>query len=455
MPKILIIDDNEMIRKQLVEVFSYEGYEVEEAIDGVQGIAKIKTQNFNLVLSDVSMPKKSGIEVLEAASKIKPDLPFIIITGVGSIEQAVEAVKKGAFDFIEKPLDLHRLLISTRNALEKTKLIEETKDLRQKVTKVRPIIGESPLIEKIRLTIEKVAPTDARILITGENGTGKELVARWIHEKSHRSSGPFVEVNCAAIPSELIESELFGHEKGAFTSADRQRIGKFEQANGGTLFLDEIGDMSLSAQAKVLRVLQENTITRVGGDKNIAVSVRVISATNKELVKEVNDSKFRLDLFHRINVIPIEVPKLDDRKSDIPILSKHFLNEISSEYSAPPKQITEEALEVLKNYSWKGNIRELRNVMERLYILCDNEITGNDVVKFVSYGKSTQSNQINENLFERFNSLQDFKDYVEQLFIEYKLMDLDWNITKTADILGIQRSHLYNKIEKYGLKKEA
>ncbi len=453
--KILIIDDDEKIRKSLAEILEYEGYQTEQANDGIQGIAKIKTQNFDLVFCDVKMDKMSGMDVLEHSTKIKPDLPIIIITGHGTVETAVEAVKKGAFDYIAKPLDLNRLLITARNALVKTTLIAETKDLRRKVTKVREIVGESPGILKIKETIDKVAPTDAKILITGENGTGKEMVARWIHEKSLRHAAPFIEVNCAAIPTELIESELFGHEKGAFTSADKQRIGKFEQANGGTLFLDEIGDMSLSAQAKVLRALQENKITRVGGDKDIIVNVRVLAATNKDLSKEVAEHRFRLDLFHRLNVIPIHVPTLNERNGDIALLAKYFIEEISSDNNAKPKPITEDALKELQNVNWTGNVRELRNIMERLFILCGTEITRTDILTFANSGSKRETEgQMNGNLFDHFKTLQEFKDHAEKMFVEYKLHQNGWNITKTADAIDIQRSHLYNKIEKYGLKKE-
>src|SRR5690348_4686484 len=332
MPNILIIDDEKAIRKTLSEILSFEGYKIDEAADGEDGLKRFRDKTYDVVLCDIKMPKMDGIEFLEKAREANPDVPIIMISGHGTIETAVEAVKKGAYDYISKPPDLNRLLITIRNAMDKNSLVTETKVLKRKVSKTQEMIGESGPIRKIKDTIEKVAPTEARVLITGENGVGKELVARWLHEKSNRAGGPLVEVNCAAIPSELIESELFGHEKGSFTSAVKQRIGKFEQANGGTLFLDEIGDMSLTAQAKVLRALQEGKITRVGGDKEIAVDVRVIAATNKNLLKEVEDKNFRIDLYHRLNVILINVPSLNERKDDIPLLIDKFLEDTCSDY---------------------------------------------------------------------------------------------------------------------------
>ena len=350
-----------------------------------------------------------------------------------------------------KPPDLNRLLITIRNALDKSNLITETKVLKRKVTKTREIIGDSPAIQKIKETIERVAPTDARVLITGDNGTGKELVARWIHEKSNRANGPLIEVNCAAIPSELIESELFGHEKGAFTSAIKQRIGKFESANGGTLFLDEIGDMSQSAQAKVLRALRENKITRVGGDKEIPVDVRVVAATNKDLIKEVENNTFRLDLYHRLSVILIHVPSLNDRTDDIPLLSERFVKEICEDYGVPKKVITPKAMMEIMNINFTGNIRELRNVIERLVILSEQKITEEDVV---NYAQSPKSGGSPKDLYERFEKFQDFKDHIEKEFILHRLNKNAWNVSKTAEELDIQRSHLYNKIEKYNLKRD-
>jgi DNA-binding NtrC family response regulator len=387
MSNILIIDDEKAIRKTLGEILSYEGYKIDEAGDGEEGLKRFKEKSYDVVLCDIKMPKIDGIEFLDKASEINPDIPIIMISGHGTIETAVEAVKKGAYDYVSKPPDLNRLLITIRNAMDKTDLVTETKVLRRKVIKVEEMIGESAPILKIRETIDKVAPTDARIMIMGENGVGKELVARWIHEKSSRNKNPLVEVNCAAIPGELIESELFGHEKGSFTSAVKQRIGKFEQAHGGTLFLDEIGDMSLNAQAKVLRALQEGKITRVGGDKDITVDVRVIAATNKDLLQEVDEKHFRLDLYHRLSVIIIHVPSLNDRKDDIPLLVEKFLTDICADYGIAQKDIDDDALKALQENNWTGNIRELRNVVERLVILSGKNITLEDVYAYVLPGK--------------------------------------------------------------------
>jgi len=383
MSNILIIDDEKSIRKTLGEILSYEGYKIDEASDGEEGLKKYREKTYDVVLCDIKMPKIDGLDFLEKSREINADVPIIMISGHGTIETAVEAVKKGAFDYISKPPDLNRLLITIRNAIDKTSLVTETKVLKRKVAKVQEMIGESLPIQKIKETIEKVAPTEARVLITGDNGVGKELVARWLHEKSNRASGPLVEVNCAAIPSELIESELFGHEKGSFTSAIKQRIGKFEQANTGTLFLDEIGDMSLSAQAKVLRALQEAKITRVGADKDISVDVRVIAATNKDLLDEVESKNFRLDLYHRLSVILIHVPSLNERREDIPLLSEKFLEDICSEYGIAKKLIHKSALDALAEYNWTGNIRELRNVIERLVILSGKSIMIEDVINNV------------------------------------------------------------------------
>lgn len=383
MGNILIIDDEKAIRKTLSEILNYEGYKIDEAGDGEEGLQKFTAKTYDVVLCDIKMPKLDGIEFLEKSKDINADVPVIMISGHGNIDTAVEAVKKGAYDYISKPPDLNRLLITLRNAMDKQSLVTETKVLKRKVTKTQDMVGESEAIRKIKDTIGKVAPTDARILITGENGVGKELVARWIHEQSNRCSGPLIEVNCAAIPTELIESELFGHEKGSFTSAIKQRIGKFESANGGTLFLDEIGDMSLNAQAKVLRALQEGKITRVGADKDINVDVRVIAATNKDLLKEVDSKNFRLDLYHRLGVIIIHVPSLNERKQDIPFLVDYFLDIIAREYGQSKKSIDEKAVEALQEYNWTGNIRELRNVVERLIILSGKTITLQDVETYV------------------------------------------------------------------------
>ncbi|MFC2123868.1 sigma-54-dependent transcriptional regulator [Bacteroidota bacterium] len=383
MPKILIIDDEKSIRHTLREILEYEKYDVEEAKDGEDGYKKLSENVYDIILCDVKMPKMDGLEVLEKAMESGYEAPFIIISAHGTIETAVEATKKGAYDFIQKPPDLNRLLLTLRNALDKSNLQHETKILKKKIAKKYDIVGESEAILKVIQAIDKVAPTEARVLITGENGTGKELVARQLHEKSNRSKLPFIEVNCAAIPSELIESELFGHEKGSFTSAHKQRIGKFEQANGGTLFLDEIGDMSLSAQAKVLRALQENRINRVGGDKDIKVDVRVIAATNMDLKEEIKEKRFREDLYHRLGVILINVPPLRERKDDITLLVNRFLEDIAGEQGTKEKSISPEAIAKLQKHQWTGNIRELRNVTERLVIMCGETIQENDVETYV------------------------------------------------------------------------
>lgn len=383
MSKILIIDDEKSIRNAIREILEYEKFEVDEAEDGLKGVVKLKSGKYDVILCDIKMPKMDGIEVLERAMLLSPDSPVVMISGHGNIETAVEALKMGAYDYIQKPLDLNRLLVSVRNALDRTELVAETKKLRKKVSRSFEMIGQSEAIENVRAMIEKVAPTDARVLITGPNGTGKELVARALHEKSERSENTLVEVNCAAIPSELIESELFGHEKGAFTSAVKQKKGNFEVAHGGTLFLDEIGDMSLSAQAKVLRALQEGKITRVGGEKEIQVDVRIIAATNKDLKKEIAEGNFREDLYHRIGVILIQVPPLNDRREDIPLLVDHFLSIICEEQGVKKKELEKAALKELQQYDWTGNIRELRNVVERLIILSGKSITKKDVEQFV------------------------------------------------------------------------
>lgn len=382
MSKILIVDDERAIRNSLKDILSLEGYVVDAAQNGREALECLAKSTYDVVLCDIKMPEMDGIELLEKARADFGDIPFIMISGHGTIDTAVDAIKKGAYDYIEKPPDLNRLLVTIRNAMDKSELISETKVLKKKVSKRFQMIGESTAIQQIRSMIERVAPTEARVLVTGENGTGKEVVARWLHEKSNRAAGPFVEVNCAAIPSELIESELFGHEKGAFTSAIKQRKGKFEQAQDGTLFLDEIGDMSLSAQAKVLRALQENKITRVGSDADVPVNVRIIAATNKNMSLEIKEGRFREDLYHRISVILIHVPSLNERIDDIPLLAQHFIEQICSEYGIPPKLISQDALAELQNITWTGNIREFRNVIERLIILCPKEITGQDVLAF-------------------------------------------------------------------------
>ncbi len=386
MPKILVIEDEATIRRVLIKILTEENdtYEVEEAEDGLVGIEKIKKEDYDLVLCDIKMPKMDGIEVLEAMKKIKPEIPIVMISGHGDLDTAVNTMRLGAFDYISKPPDLNRLLNTVRIALDRKELVVENKMLKKKVSKNYEMIGESKAIEHIKDMIEKVAATDARVLITGPNGTGKELVAHWIHQKSERANGPMVEVNCAAIPSELIESELFGHVKGAFTSAVKDRAGKFETANGGTIFLDEVGDMSLSAQAKVLRALQENKIQRVGNDKDIKVDVRVVAATNKNLKKEIEENRFREDLYHRLAVILVQVPPLNDRREDIPILVDYFSNKIAEEQGTAKKSFSPKAIKLLKEYDWTGNIRELRNVVERLIILGEKEVSENDVKLFAS-----------------------------------------------------------------------
>lgn len=386
MGKILIVDDERSIRRALREILEFEGFEIDEAENGKEGFEKIKETVYDLVFCDIKMPGMDGIEVLEAMMASNIDTPMIMISGHGNIETAVQAIKKGAFDFIEKPLDLNRILVTIRNAGDRATLVQETKTLKSTVKKFKgsSIIGETPEIIQIKEMIEKVAPSDARVLVTGENGTGKELVARSLHDFSNRKAQPFIEVNCAAIPSELIESELFGHEKGAFTSAVKQKKGKFELASGGTLFLDEIGDMSASAQAKVLRALQENVIQRVGGEKDIKVDARVVAATNKDLRKEIAEGRFREDLYHRLAVILIHVPALNDRRDDIPLLAEHFLTNICSEHGIPRKSFAPDALDALKKVDWTGNIRELRNIVERLVILCGPTIQAEEVLMYAN-----------------------------------------------------------------------
>lgn len=386
MSKILIIDDERAIRRALREILEFENYEVEEAEDGKQGVEKATSDEYDIIFCDIKMPNMDGMEVLDALRGASVESPVIMISGHGNIDTAVQAIKKGAFDFIEKPLDLNRILVTVRNATDRSALVEERKVLKKTVQRFKgsSIIGETPEILQIKTMIEKVAPSDARVLVTGENGTGKELVARSLHDLSNRKEQAFIEVNCAAIPAELIESELFGHEKGAFTSAIKQKKGKFELAEGGTLFLDEIGDMSASAQAKVLRALQENVIQRVGGEKDIKINTRVVAATNKDLRKEIEEGRFREDLYHRLAVILIHVPSLNQRREDIPVLANHFLTMVCSEHGISRKIFSDDALEALKNTDWTGNIRELRNIIERLVILCGDTITGEDVVLFAN-----------------------------------------------------------------------
>src|SRR5690554_5251934 len=447
--KILIIDDERAIRSTLREILEYENYTVIDVDNGIDGLEVIKKDNVSLVLCDIKMSRMDGMEVLSEALKIMPDLPFIMISGHGTVETAVEASKKGAYDFISKPPDLNRLLITVRNALERGTLVTETKVLKRRVSKTREILGESDPINRIKETIDRVAPTEARVLITGANGSGKELVARWLHEKSNRVNGPLIEVNCAAIPSELIESELFGHEKGAFTSAIKTRKGKFELAEGGTLFLDEIGDMSLSAQAKVLRALQENKITKVGDEKELKVNVRVIAATNKDLHKEIEEGRFRMDLYHRLSVIEINVPSLNERKEDIPLLTMHFLNEICNEYVMPVKKIDQDALELLKSRNWTGNIRELRNIVERLIIMSGKTITVEHVKEYVNaFGGNSAGVD-----FGKFDSLAQFSDYMQRIFIEHFLEQERWQTAKAAERLQVSKKELENMMSDFGLTK--
>jgi len=416
MPKILIVDDDKSIRYTLRDILEFEKYTVDEAVDGLDAMVKVKQGKYDVVILDIKMPKMDGMDVIEKIQVLRPDLPVVMISGHGNIDTAVEAVKKGAFDFIQKPPDLNRLLITIRNAMDKSSLITEKKVLQRKISRkgTIQIVGESDVIKQINDTIEVVAPTDARVLINGENGTGKELVARWIHEKSGRNAKPMIEVNCAAIPSELIESELFGHEKGSFTSAHKSRPGKFELANEGTLFLDEIGDMSLSAQAKVLRALQENRITRVGGDKEISVDVRVLAATNKDLRKEIARGNFREDLYHRLAVIIVKVPSLRERKSDIPLLVDHFSKMICKEYNIPVKAFDNTAVKEMCKSDWTGNIRELRNVVERLIILSKTKVTKQDVANYVNVNNKHRT--AFDDLFDKFDTLEQVQDYVAEMY---------------------------------------
>lgn len=450
---ILITDDERSIRNTLREILEYEEYRVLEAENGEEALSCIESSHVDLVLLDIKMKGMDGIEVLEQIKTRGHEMPVILISGHGNIEIAVEATKKGGYDFLEKPPDLNRLLVSIRNALENSKLISSNRKMRGELHGVQEIIGRSSQIEQIKKTIDKVAPSQSRILITGENGTGKELVALWIHEKSPRRHGPFIPVNCAAIPEDLLESELFGHEKGAFTGAVQKRTGKFEQADEGTLFLDEIGDMSLEAQAKVLRVLQEREITRVGGNDRIPVDVRVLAATNKDLTREIRNNRFREDLYHRVNVIPIHVPPLRERKEDIPMIADYFLKRLASEdivytgHSFEP-----DAMEELKRLPWTGNVRELQNVVERLVLLSpDKVITRQDVEMYVKQRMETE--QVLNELVENNKTFQAFKEEAERLFLVKKLKEHDWNISQTADAIEIQRSHIYNKMKKYDIEK--
>ena len=458
MATILVVDDEASIRRTLREILEYEDYAVEAASDGEEALSMVHENAYDLVLLDVKMPKRDGMEVLESLSADRPDLPVVMISGHGTVETAVEATKLGAYDFIEKPPDLNRLLLTVRNALDRGELETENRRMRQTITEtsagdLTPIVGESAAIDDIKETIDRVAPTRARVLVTGENGTGKELVARWLHRKSNRSEEPLVEVNCAAIPSELIESELFGHEKGAFTGATEQRIGKFEQAHGGTLFLDEVGDMSLSAQAKVLRVLQEHKIQRVGGTRTVEVDVRVVAATNKKLQEEIEEGNFREDLYHRIGVILIDVPPLRERRGDVPLLTEHIADRLAKRNGIPPKTFSDDALKALQRYEWRGNVRELHNVLERILILTDGDTVDADDVQRCM-GPQTSSSGPTYDLIHTYDAFSEARDQFEKLFIEHKLDEHDWNVSQTAETIGIQRSHLYNKLNKYGIERE-
>ncbi len=457
MPTILIVDDEASIRRTLREILEYEDYEVAEADSGTSALKELRANSYDLALLDVKMPAPDGMEVLATMAEEMPDVPAVMISGHATVETAVEATRLGAYDFIEKPPDLNRLLVTVRNALDRGHLEVQNRRMRQAITErqdgeLTPIIGESEVIQSIKETIERVAPTEARVLVTGEHGTGKELIARWVHHLSNRSSGPMVEVNCAAIPSELIESELFGHEKGTFTGATEQRTGKFEQAHEGTLFLDEVGDMSLPAQAKVLRALQESKIQRVGGDRMIDVDVRVIAATNKDLRQQIEEKEFREDLYHRLGVILVEAPPLRERRGDIPLITEHVAERLARRNGLPPRPLSGGALERLKRYEWRGNVRELQNVLERLIILAEgDEIAATDVDRYMKPGMSAGSPA--EGLLDRYEDLTEARDHFEKLFIERKLHQYEWNVSQTAEAIGIQRSHLYNKLNKYGIER--
>ena len=450
---ILITDDEKSIRNTLREILEFENYNIMEAENGEKALATIQKEKIDLVILDIKMQGMDGIEVLERIKKMEPGLPVIMISGHGTIKIAVEATKLGAFDFLEKPPDLNRLLISIRNGLNSSELIKENKQIRTELYGSTEIIGNSPGIQSIKKLISKVASSSSRVLITGENGTGKELVARAVHDQSERSSKKFVDVNCAAIPSDLLESELFGHEKGAFTGASGQRIGKFEQADGGTLFLDEIGDMTSDSQAKVLRALQENRIVRVGGNKPIDIDVRILAATNKDLQHEIQEGNFREDLFHRLNVIPIQLPPLRERREDIPLLANWYLNKLSEkEIIFSGKSFSDDALETLQKMEWPGNIRELQNIVERVALLSsDQQISASDIDRLtISKGKSKDQLSVK---IDNTESFHDYKEEAEKLFLLKKLEKYDWNISSTADAIGIQRSHIYTKMKKYGIER--
>jgi DNA-binding NtrC family response regulator len=450
MNKILIIDDEVEICESIKMILEYEDYEVEYFIDANKGIEHLKENPFSVLLLDIQMPRITGFEVLKRIDELENKPNVIMISAHGSVENAIRATKLGAFDFIEKPIDRDKLLISVRNASERAILVSENSKLKKVLDVEYSMVGKSEVLALILKTIERVAKSDARVLITGENGTGKELAARELHNKSERHDKPFIEVNCAAIPNELIESELFGHEKGAFTGANQQRIGRFEAANKGTLFLDEIGDMSIQAQAKVLRAIEDGKIERVGGNKKIDVDVRIVSATNKNLEKEIEEGNFREDLFHRLNVIPITIPPLRERKDDIVELVNHFSKIICEKNKFAPVTFDKNALELLKSNNWSGNIRELKNIVERIIIMVPKDhITSNDIIHLLPNSKSK-----NDDLLNISNSFQEFKEVTEKAFIQKQLELNDWNISKTAEILDIQRSHLYTKMKKYNIEKE-
>lgn len=450
MKSVLIIDDEPQICESINMILEYEGYDVEFTTSAVEGLEKFASKDFAAVFLDIQMPEMNGFEVLKKIKEQKQSASVIIISAHGSVENAIKATRLGAFDFLEKPIDRDKLLISVRNATESASLKEEYEEIKKVWVGDGEILGKSKAIQNILQMIDKVAPLDTRVLITGENGTGKELVARAIHKKSERKEKSFVEVNCAAIPNELIESELFGHEKGSFTGAVQQRIGRFELANKGTLFLDEVGDMSLQAQAKVLRAIEDGKIERVGGGKKIDVDVRLIAATNKNLKDEISKGTFREDLFHRLNVIPINVPPLRERLEDIPILVDHFANDISLKHKKPLTKFSDDAIQVLKNQSWTGNVRELRNIVERIIIIVDKREISRKDIEFM-FASNQQSV---DDLVDTSNSFQEFKEKAERVFILKQLIANDWNISKTAEMLDIQRSHLYNKMKKYGIEKE-
>lgn len=452
-PHILVTDDERAIRNTLKEILEFEDYKVSTAESGQEALDFIAKESVDLMFLDIKMQGIDGLETLAKIREAGYEFPVIMISGHGTIEIAVEATKIGAYDFLEKPPDLNRLLLTVRNALSVQTLAKEVHQIKKKLPKVQEIIGESKSISKIKSMIDKVAPTQSRVLITGENGTGKELVATWIHEKSSRSSGPFVEVNCAAIPSELIESELFGHEKGAFTGANEQRIGKFEQADGGTLFLDEIGDMPLDAQAKVLRALQESKITRVGGNESISVDVRILAATNKNLEEKIREGNFREDLFHRISVIPLHVPPLRERKEDIPLIAESCLKKLkANDISFSSVSFSEDGLKALESRDWTGNVRELQNAVERLGILSPTDEIDEEAVNSVLKPKKAGSKDL-QSLAKETDDFQDFKEAAERLFLVQQLEKNDWNISQTAEAVGIQRSHIYNKMKKYRIER--